>query len=114
MQKPIFTNFPFFNLLFTQNNSNMQSTNATNSNILTPVCLEKRDRVPTRRLTIDNHEGENYSQAEANSRQEEVEELLAPEHLVPFGLGGIGPQQPIVRRATKRMMFTERKRLQKE
>ena len=42
-----------------------------------------------------------------------MDELLAPEHLVPFGLGGIGPQQPIVRRATKRMMVTEIKRLQK-
>ena len=92
----------------------MQSANATHANILTPVCLEKRDRVPTRRLTIDNHEGQNYSIAEANDREEEVEELLAPEHLVPFGLGGIGPQQPIVRRATKRMMVAEIKRLQKK
>ena len=92
----------------------MQSTNATHSNILTPVCLENRDRIPTRRLTIDDHNGQIYSHAEANSREEEVEKQLAPEHLVPFGLGGIGPQQPIVRRATKRMMFTEIKRLQKE
>ena len=92
----------------------MQSTNATHSNILTPVCIEKRDRVPTKRLTIDNHLGQNYSVAESNDREEEVEELLAPEHLVPFGLGGIGPQQPTVRRATKRMMVNEIKRLQKK
>ena len=92
----------------------MQSTNSTHSNILTPVCIEKRDRVPTRRLTIDNHIGQNYSVAEANDREEEVEELLAPELQVPFGLGGIGPQQPIIRRATKRMMVTEIKRLQKK
>ena len=69
----------------------MQSTNATHSYILTPVCLEKRNRVPTRRLTIDGNKGQNYTQAESNSREEEVEELLALEHLVPFGLGGIGP-----------------------
>ena len=92
----------------------MQATNSTHSNVLTPVCLEKRDRVPTRRLTIDNHIGQNYIVAEANDREEEIEELLAPEHLVPFGLGGIGIQQPIVRRATKRMMVTEIKRLQKK
>ena len=92
----------------------MQATNSTHANILTPVCLEKRDRVPTRRLTIDNHVGQNYSIAEANDREEEVEELLAPEHQVPFGLGGIGPQQPVIRRATKRMMVKEIKRLQKK
>ena len=92
----------------------MQSTNATHSNILTPVCLEKRDRVPTRRLTIDNHDGQMYSQAEANARDEEVEELLAPEHQVPFGLGGIGPQLPVHRRATKRMLVHIIRRLQKK
>ena len=91
----------------------MQSTNSTHSNVPTPVCLEKRDRVPTKRLTIDGNEGQNYTQAEANARENEVEELLAPELQVPFGLGGIGPQQPLIRRATKRMMVTEIKRLQK-
>ena len=91
----------------------MQSANATHANILTPVCLEKRDRVPTRRLTIDNHEAQNYSIAEANAHDEEVEELLAPENQVPFGLGGIGPQQPLHRRATKRMLVHIIRRLQK-
>ena len=88
------------------------STNATHSNVLAPVCLEKRDRVPTKRLTIDNHDGQHYQHVEANSREEEVEELLAPEQQVPFGLGGIGPQQQIHRRATKRIMVNEIKRLQ--
>ena len=92
----------------------MQSTNATHSNILTPVCLEKRDRVPTQRLTIDGHNGKNYSNATANAHDEEVEELQAPELQVPFGLGGIGPQQPAIRRATKRMMYKEIKKLHKK
>ena len=92
----------------------MQATNSTHSNILTPVCIEKRDRVPTKRLTIDNHDGQMYSLAEANARDEEVEELLAPENQVPFGLGGIGPQLPVHRRATKRMLVHIIRRLQKK
>ena len=91
----------------------MQSANATHSNVLTPVCLEKRDRIPTRRLTIDTTSGMHYTHAEANAHDEEVEELLAPEHQVPFGFGGIGPQLPLHRQATKRMMITEINRLQK-
>ena len=75
--------------------------------------FRKKDRVPTRRLTVDGNEGQNYSQAESNLREEEVEELLAPKHLLPFGLGGIGPQLPLYRRAAKRMMVTKIIRLQK-
>ena len=33
---------------------------------------------------------------------------------MPFGFGGIGPQQPTARRATKRRMINEIKRLQKK
>ena len=51
----------------------MQTNNATHANVLTPVCLENRDRFPTRRLTNHGHEGKVYSQAEANARKEEVE-----------------------------------------
>ena len=43
-----------------------------------------------------------YYQEEANARDNEVEELIAPEYQVPFGLAGIGQRLPIYLRATKR------------
>ena len=43
-------------------NTNMQSVTVPHSNTFTPVFLEKIDRVSTRRLTIDGHEGHNYFQ----------------------------------------------------
>ena len=90
----------------------MQATNSTHSIILTPVTLRKeiesllgdlpltamRARIIFRRKPILG---------------EEVEELLSPELNDPFGFGGISPQQPLYRRASKRMMVTEVKRLQK-
>ena len=89
----------------------MQVTNSTHANVLTPVCLEKWDRDPPRRLTIDAHKGQHYVHAVLNAREDEVEELPSPEKQVPFGLGGIGHQLPTHRRATKRGLVHFIKRL---
>ena len=82
----------------------MQATNTTHAHVLSPVCLEKRDRVPTRHLTIDKYDRQHYAHAEANAKEEEMEELLAPEQQVSFGLSGFGSQLPTHRRATKRIL----------
>ena len=99
-------------IIYKMSSSNL-TVNISHSNPLTSVCLEKRGRIPTQRLTIDNHEGQMYYQGEANAREVEVEELLAPENQVFFGLEGIGPRLPIHRRASERMLIHIICRLQK-
>ena len=69
------------------------SVNSTHSNPLTPVCLERRGRVPTMRLTIDSPNDVHYSQAEANPHDEVVDALQAEENRVPY----IPPRQKNVR-----------------
>ena len=82
------------------------STNQTHSNPLTPVCLEKRGRIPTKRLTIASHDTANYTAEEANDREEEVEAILAEENQVPYE-----PRLPVSRKRLIQLLIRMDKRV---
>ena len=83
------------------------STNATHSNPQTPVCLERRGRIPTRRLTIASHDTANYTAEEANDREAEVEAILAEDLQVPYQ-----PRLPVSRKRLIQLFIRMDKRVQ--
>ena len=70
------------------------SVNSTHANPQAPVCLERRGRIPTIRLTIASNNTANYTQEEANDREAEVAALLAEDNMVPYH-----PNLPVSRAA---------------
>ena len=82
------------------------SANATHSNPPTPVCLEKRGRIPTMRLTNDSHNTANYTAEEANDREAEVAQLLAEENQVPYQ-----PHLPVSRKRLIQLLIRIDKRV---
>ena len=86
------------------------SANQTHSNPQTPVCLEKRGRIPTMRLTIDSNNTTHYSSSEADPHDDEVEELLHQEHQVPYLPAAQASRQQLyqyIRKCHKRIRFLE-------
>ena len=82
------------------------SVNETHSNPQTPVCLERRGRIPTRRLTIASHDTANYTAEEANAREEEVAQLLAEDNQVPYQ-----PHLPVSRKRLIQLLIRMDKRV---
>ena len=82
------------------------SINETHANPQTPVCLERRGRVPTMRLTIASNNTSHYSHEEADDREEEVEALLAEEHRLPYQ-----PRLPVSRKRLIQLLIRMDKRV---
>ena len=82
------------------------NVDATHSNPQTPVCLERRGRIPTRRLIIASHDTANYTAEEANDREAEVEAILAEDLQVPYQ-----PRLPVSRKRLIQLLIRMDKRV---